>query len=140
MTTKYEFDVRISSAVSTANGRDEATTGPLSPALLDQMHRYFLHTGRGLQRSRLVVPEPFFVHSELTTGVQLADLVAYVIAWAVRLTGQEEPRRSEMAELARLTLDLRYDTVRDLPRRPRFRIYGIARINDLRPIVEQDLA
>jgi len=111
-----------------------------SHLLVDQMHRYFLHTGRGLQRSRLVVPEPFFVHSELTTGVQLADLVAYVIAWAVRLTGQEEPGRLEMADLARLTLDLRYDTVRDLYQRPRFRIYGIARINDLRPVMEQDLA
>ena len=111
-----------------------------SHLLVDQMHRYFLHTGRGLERARLVVPEPFFVHSELTTGVQVADLVAYTIAWAVRLTGQEEPRRAEMAELARLTLNLRYDTVRDLPGRPRFRIYGIARIGDLRPIIEQNLA
>lgn len=111
-----------------------------SHLLVDQMHRYFLHTGRGLERARLVVPEPFFVHSELTTGVQVADLVAYTIAWAVRLTGQEEPGRTEMAEFARQTIELRYDTIRDLPRRPRFRIYGIARINDLRPVNEQDLA
>jgi hypothetical protein len=111
-----------------------------SHLLVDQMHRYFLHTGRGLRRACLVVPEPFFVHSELTTGVQIADLIAYTIAWAVRLTGQDEPARSEMAEFARLTLDLRYDTVRDLFRRPRFRIYGIVRINDLRPVDEQDLA
>lgn len=111
-----------------------------SHLLVDQMHRYFLHTTRGLARARLVVPEPFFVHSELTTGVQIADLVAYTIAWAVRLTGQEEPGRPEMAELARLTLDLRYDTQRDLPGRPRFRVYGIARINDLRSVKEQDLA
>lgn len=111
-----------------------------SHLLVDQMHRYFLHTGRGAERARLVVPEPFFVHSELTTGVQVADLVAYTIAWAVRLAGQEEPRRPELAEMARLTLNLRYDTLRDLPRRPRFRIYGIARINDLRPLNEQDLA
>ena len=111
-----------------------------SHLLVDQMHRYFLHTGRGLERAELVVPEPFFVHSELTTGVQVADLLAYTIAWAVRLTGQDEPGRPEMAEFARLALDLRYDTVRDLPNRPRFRIYGIARINDLRPINEQELA
>lgn len=110
-----------------------------SHLLVDQMHRYFLHSGRGSERARLVVPEPFFVHSELTTGVQVADLVAYTIAWAVRLTGQEEPGRPELAEMARLTLNLRYDTRRDLPRRPRFRIYGIARINDLRPLNEQDL-
>lgn len=111
-----------------------------SHLLVDQMHRYFLHTGRGLQRSSLVVPEPFFVHSELTTGVQIADLVAYAIAWAVRLTGQDEPARPEMADFARLTLALRYDTMRDLFRRRRFRIYGIARINDLRPVNEQELA
>lgn len=110
-----------------------------SHLLVDQMHRYFLHTASGLERARLVVPEPFFVHSELTTGVQIADLVAYTIAWAVRLAGQDEPCRSEMDEFARLTLRLRYDTIRDLPGRPRFRIYGIARINDLRPLNEQDL-
>lgn len=111
-----------------------------SHLLVDQMHRYFLHTSRGLERARLVVPEPFFVHSELTTGVQIADLVAYTIAWAVRLTGQEEPGRPEMDELARLTLGLRYDATRDLPGHPDFRIYGIVRINDLRPVNERELA
>ncbi len=25
--------------------------------------------------------EPFFVHSDLTTGVQVADLIAYYISW-----------------------------------------------------------
>ncbi len=111
-----------------------------SHLLVDQMHRYFLHTSTGMERARLVVPEPFFVHSELTTGVQVADLLAYTIAWAVRFTGQDEAPRSEMSELADLTVALRYDAVRDLPFRPRFRIYGIARINDLRPLEEQDLA
>lgn len=110
-----------------------------SHLLVDQMHRYFLHTGTGLERAKLVVPEPFFVHSELTTGVQIADLIAYTIAWAVRLGGQEESAREEMAALAALTIDLRHDTIRDLPRRPRFTIYGIARINDLRPLAEQGL-
>jgi hypothetical protein len=73
-------------------------------------------------------------------AAMIPKLVAYTIAWAVRLTGQEEPGRPELAEMARLTLDLRYDTLRDLPRHPRFRIFGIARINDLRPLNEQDLA
>src|SRR5262245_27683691 len=41
MTAKYEFDVRISSAVSTADGRGAAVTGPLSSTLLDQMERYW---------------------------------------------------------------------------------------------------
>src|SRR5205809_4254279 len=37
----YEFDSRISSAVSTANGHEPAAVGPLSPTLLDQMQRYW---------------------------------------------------------------------------------------------------
>jgi xylulose-5-phosphate/fructose-6-phosphate phosphoketolase len=41
MPSTYEFDVSISSAVSTANGHDVAVAGPLSPTLLDQMKRYW---------------------------------------------------------------------------------------------------
>jgi xylulose-5-phosphate/fructose-6-phosphate phosphoketolase len=41
MAARYEFDVRISSAVSTANGREAVAAGPLSPTLLDQMQRYW---------------------------------------------------------------------------------------------------
>src|SRR5438067_7014127 len=37
----YEFDTRISSAVSTTNGHEPAAVGPLSPTLLDQMQRYW---------------------------------------------------------------------------------------------------
>jgi hypothetical protein len=48
-----------------------------SHILLAQMDRYFKVTQKGRQRSGRIIPEPFFVHSDLTTGVQLADLVAY---------------------------------------------------------------
>src|SRR3954464_8877366 len=41
MATKYEFDVRISSAVTTLDGPQSAVAGPLSPTLLDQMQRYW---------------------------------------------------------------------------------------------------
>src|SRR5215217_3752400 len=41
MATTYEFDVRISSAVSTGNGHEVTAVGPLSPAQLDQMQRYW---------------------------------------------------------------------------------------------------
>jgi xylulose-5-phosphate/fructose-6-phosphate phosphoketolase len=37
----YRFDASISSAVSTADGREAAAVGPLSPTLLDQMQRYW---------------------------------------------------------------------------------------------------
>src|SRR3954453_20098114 len=39
--TVFEFDVSISSAVSTANGHATGVAGPLSPTLLDQMQRYW---------------------------------------------------------------------------------------------------
>lgn len=110
-----------------------------SHLLVDQMHHYFLGTRSGNTRSRLVVPEPFFVHSELTTGVQIADLLAYVIAWSVRLSGQVEPARAEMQEMADLAVALRHDTSRTVKRRRDFRVYGFARIGDLRPLTEQEL-
>ena len=45
-----------------------------SHVLIDQMRRYFAKTAVGLQRANRIIPEPFFVHSDLTTGVQIADL------------------------------------------------------------------
>lgn len=41
MATTYEFDVRISSAVSTGNGQEAAAAGPLSQEQLSQMQRYW---------------------------------------------------------------------------------------------------
>ena len=41
MATTYEFDVRISSAVSTGNGKEAAAAGPLSQVQLSQMQRYW---------------------------------------------------------------------------------------------------
>lgn len=79
-----------------------------SQRLIVQMERYFLHTSNGLTRSRLIVPEPFFVHSDLTTLVQMADLLAYVISWGVRLHGMTLPARQELAPFTRLALRLRY--------------------------------
>ncbi len=42
-------------------------------SLLQQMAAYFLGTEDGQYRSSRIVPEPFFVHSDLTTGVFLAS-------------------------------------------------------------------
>ena len=49
--------------------------------LIGQLESYFLETEKGYQRSARIVPEPFFVHSDLTTIVQLADIVAYSLNW-----------------------------------------------------------
>jgi hypothetical protein len=51
-----------------------------SHVLIDQTHRYFKDSATGRLRSGLVIPEPFFVHSDLTTGIQIADLIAYIVS------------------------------------------------------------
>ncbi len=58
-----------------------------SHLLLAQMDRYFNFTTRGRHRSGQILPEPLFVHSDLTTGVQLADLISYIVSWGVRFQG-----------------------------------------------------
>lgn len=76
--------------------------------LLEQVSAYFVRTRNGRTRSRLIVPEPFFVHSDLTSLVQLADLVAYTVSWGVRLRGMDEPIRPELAGLADDVMQLRF--------------------------------
>ena len=83
-----------------------------SQILIEQMERYFLHTVKGKAQSRLIVPEPLFVHSDLTTMIQMADLVAYIVSWGVRLTGgvrpMTKPKRDELDSYARQVCGLRY--------------------------------
>lgn len=100
-----------------------------SHILLSQVSSYFVRTTNGRTRSRLIIPEPFFVHSDLTTMVQLADIIAYVISWGVRLTGMTAPARDELADLATDVLGLRFR--RDTEGGER--IWGLKLIRDLRP-------
>ncbi len=74
----------------------------------DQMSRYFRETAKGLARASRIIPEPFFVHSHLTTAIQLADLVAYIVAWGVRVGNMTREKRTELAELAAMVINLRY--------------------------------
>jgi hypothetical protein len=67
-----------------------------SHVLIDQAHKYFKDSATGRHRASLIVPEPFFVHSELTTGVQIADLIAYVVSWGFRLTQMAKPARDSV--------------------------------------------
>jgi Protein of unknown function (DUF3800) len=68
--------------------------------LLDQMAKYFQGTTTGKERSNRIIPEPLFVHSNLTTAIQIADLVAYITAWGLHLRSMNEPRRVELAGMA----------------------------------------
>ena len=84
-----------------------------------------------------IVPEPMFVHSDLTTGVQLADLVAYIVAWNVRVGNMRAPSRTEMDDLGAAVRQLRYRAVRQRDNNPSFAIWSIAVIPDLRPFGER---
>lgn len=103
-----------------------------SHILIEQMNRYFWTTWKGRTRASQIIPEPFFVHSELTTGVQIADLVAYILSWGFRLPGMTEPARTELQALVDRVCHLRHRAIRDRMGNPQFVIWSFALINDLR--------
>jgi len=96
-----------------------------SHVLVSQLENYFKRTSKGRQRSGLVIPEPFFVHSDLTTGVQIADLIAYIISWGLRLKGMTKPVRSELNEFVELIKPLRYITTREIGDIPEMQIWSV---------------
>lgn len=83
-----------------------------SHLLIDQMEKYFKRTSQGRQRSGLIIPEPLFVRSDLTTGIQIADILAYIINWGFRLPDMTKPKRSELDEFVNLAVRLRHKTTR----------------------------
>ena len=109
-----------------------------SHLLIEQMHRYFEQTAVGRHRASRIIPEPFFVHSDLTTGVQVADLLAYVISWGFRMTAMTKPVREELSPFADQVAQLRYRAVRKRLHNPRFEIWSFARITDLRTQAERE--
>lgn len=108
-----------------------------SHLLIDQARRYFRDSATGRRRASLILPEPLFVHSELTTGVQIADLIAYVVSWSFRLPAMTKPARSEMEPFARQVAGLRYRAVRERHGNPNFVIWSFAYITDLRTRMER---
>ncbi|HEU0297887.1 MAG TPA: DUF3800 domain-containing protein, partial [Longimicrobium sp.] len=103
-----------------------------SHILIEQMNRYFEDTWTGRSRSSRIIPEPFFVHSELTTGVQVADLVAYLLSWGFRIPGMGEPSRDELRQLVDRAAGLRHRAIRERMGNPQFVIWSFAHITDLR--------
>ena len=104
-----------------------------SHILLNQVSEYFLKTNKGRTRSRLIIPEPFFVHSDMTTMVQVADLMAYIISWGVRLNGMHAPHRADLDDLSRKVMRLRF--TQHTP--GGYTNYGFKIINDLRAAADQ---
>lgn len=105
--------------------------------LIDQMSRYFQGTAKGRWRSSRVIPEPFFVHSDLTTLIQLADIIAYLVSWGVRFGNMKRPRREELDPFAAAVCRLRHRAVRERNGDP-FSIWSFVTIDDLRPREERE--
>jgi hypothetical protein len=114
----------------------------LSQRLLDQIHRYFVETDRGQQRAERMIPMPFFVHSDLTPAIQIADLVAYIVNWGLRMSRMPEPAREELRPFADKVFSLRYEghevPLNRMLRKRGKKIWGIAYIPDLRPRNERE--
>lgn len=104
-----------------------------SHVLLGQISRYFQRTKNGRTRSRLVVPEPFFVHSDLTSLVQMADLVAYVVSWGLRLPRMPATTRPELGPLVNVVERMRYRHETESGQA----VWGIKEIRDLRPNIQR---
>lgn len=100
-----------------------------SHVLLGQVSNYFIRTRNGRTRSRLIIPEPFFVHSDLTTLIQLTDIVAYVISWGLRLNGMTLPSRPELERVADRVKRIRFSRETEGGEK----IWGFKHIRDLRP-------
>jgi hypothetical protein len=85
-----------------------------SHLLLGQMDKYFKKTTKGRYRAGLIIPEPFFVHSELTTGIQVVDFVAYIMSWNFRVGKLDKASREELKKYLELIKPLRYRTTREI--------------------------
>lgn len=62
-----------------------------------RLERYFKDTATGRYRSARIVPSPFFVASDMTYPVQVADVLIYAINTGFRLPGMTGPIRAEIA-------------------------------------------
>ena len=98
---------------------------------------YFRETATGRARAGRVIPEPFFVHSDLTTAIRLADLVACVVAWGFPFGTMRAPARPELAGLADLVAQLRYPTTREDADGVTHPVWSFTLIEDLRPRSER---
>lgn len=87
----------------------------------------------------LIVPEPFFVHSDLTTGVFLADLTAYILGCGWRLQKMTEPVRAELQPYAAKLHDMQFHGEKPKPDGSGvWQLHGITFIDDLRGQADRD--
>lgn len=102
-----------------------------SHILVNQMDSYFKCTSKGRFRSSRIIPEPFFVHSDLTTGIQIADLLAYIVSWGFRTGPLIKPAREELQPFVESICQLRHRTTRKVNKYEDFEIWSFSIIRDL---------
>jgi Protein of unknown function (DUF3800) len=90
------------------------------------MDKYFKRTAKGRYRAELIVPEPFFVHSDLTTGIQVVDFVAYIMSWNFRVGKLNKPPREELNKYLDLIKPMRYRTIRKIGDVSEYVIWSVA--------------
>lgn len=111
-----------------------------SNEIIQQISKYFVRSARGQFRSSRIVPIPFFVHSHLTTAIQLADVVCYVANWSVRIQGMTEPTRPELESFGRKVMDLQfYGTRFDEEEQKTWPVFGFRYITDMRAASERGI-
>lgn len=103
-----------------------------SAKLSARMRTYFEQTLKGRNRSKRILPEAFFVHSDLTTLVQVADVVIYCLNWGYRFGKARKPTRSELESFGIKVARLGYQGKRDSRA-----VRGIVYLDDLRPAGEK---
>lgn len=108
-----------------------------SKMLISQMAAYFQRTANGKIRASRILPEPMFVHSDLTSLIQVADLLAYIVSWAVRIKGMGPPARNELLDLADAARALRFRTIVD-NEEGEFERWSFVYLDDLRPRADRE--
>jgi len=97
-----------------------------SHLLLGQMNKYFKMTHKGRKRAGRIIPEPFFVHSDLTTGTQVVDFVAYIMSWNFRVGKLNKDSRTELNDYLSLIKPMRYWTKRSIGAIKEYMIWSVA--------------
>ncbi|MBX7046712.1 MAG: DUF3800 domain-containing protein [Ignavibacteria bacterium] len=93
--------------------------------LISQIENYFKKTEKGQTRAGLLIPEPLFVHSDLTTGIQFADIIAYLISWAFRIKEMEENHREELLPFIELIKPMRFRTSIDITNNSQQEVWSV---------------
>ena len=117
----------------------DETENSESKRLVRRMRNYFRRTEVGQRLSGRLLPEPLFVHSDLTTLVQVADLVCYSVNWGYRRAKMDKSVREEMRQFGELAAKLKWrDPEEEVLRSIGYPASGFTYFDDLRPAHERN--